>query len=691
MSSPHPVCAAWALLLLAVAGAAVAQAPVSQAPLAPVEGEVIVRFKPGASVLRSHALAGRENAATVRDTMSRRAQALGTRVGRTLEGGQATGERTQVMRAAGMDAAALARRLAADPDVEWAEPNGRRRIQAAPNDPLYAATAPGVRLSGPDSGQWYLRAPTPGVVSAIDIERAWLRTQGSSSVVVAVLDSGVRFDHPDLGRVATGGRLLPGYDFVSNNTVANDNQPGRDSDPSDPGDWVSSAEAGRAPFTGCTTSPSSWHGTRTASLVGAATNNGLGMAGTAPGVSVLPVRVLGKCFGTDADIQAGMLWAAGISVPGVPDNPNPARVLNLSLGASGACTAGYQGTVDQILARGTVIVAAAGNSAGGPVGTPGNCNGVIAVLALRHAGTKVGFSDLGTQITIAAPGGNCINIAPGTPCLYPILAASNTGTTAPVAADAFWTDSFRISVGTSFSSPLVAGTVGLMFSAQPLLTPTQVRTALQSTARAFPTTGADNGPDDATPVLQCTAPSVIPDERQLQCYCNTTWCGAGMLDAGAAVAAVSGPVARIDFTPAAPVAGTAVQLSSSASAVSSGRRIVAWNWTLLDGGGIVSAFSSATNAATAALTPSTAGTLVVRLTVTDDLGATASVNQAIVVTTVVAPPVDVPPPPVSGGGGGGAVTTPWMLLLALATALLWRAPATPPAPPAPLKGPLRRV
>ena len=651
--------------------------------MAPMEGEVIVRFKPGAAVLRAHALAGRESAATVRETMSRRATALGVRIGRALEAGQSTSERTQVMRAVGMDAAALARRLAADPDVEFAEPNGRRRILAAPNDPLYVATALGVRPSGPDSGQWYLRAPTAAVVSAIDIETAWLLTQGSASVVVAVLDSGVRFDHPDLGRAATGGRLLPGYDFVSNNTVANDNQPGRDDDASDPGDWVSSAEAGRGTFSGCSASNSSWHGTRTASLVGAATNNGLGMAGAAPGVSVLPVRVLGKCFGTDADIQAGMLWAAGISVPGVPDNPNPARVLNMSLGASGNCTVAYQSVVDQVLARGTVIVAAAGNSAGGPVGTPGNCRGVIAVLALRHAGTKVGFSDLGAEITIAAPGGNCINITAGSPCLYPILAAGNTGTTTPVAADAFWTDSFRISVGTSFSSPLVAGTVGLMFSSQPALTPTQVRSALQATARPFPTTGGDNGPDDPSPVLQCNAPNA---SVQLQCYCNTTYCGAGMLDAGAAVAAVSGPVARIDVSPAAPVPGTAVQLSGNGSSVGSGRSIVAWNWALVDGGGIASAFSSATNAATASITPTAAGSLVVSLTVTDDLGARASTSQTINVAAVT-PPVVITPPASTGGGGGGAVTLPWMLLLALATALVWRQPQ---APAAALRGRVRR-
>lgn len=683
MRSRFPLRAVWGLLLVCM-GAADAQSVNSNLPLAPVEGEVIVRFKAGASLLRAHPLAGRDSTAAVRDMMGRRAGALGARLGRSLEAGPAIGERTQVIRASGADAAALARRLAADPDVEFAVPNGRVRIQTAPNDPLYAAKAPGMRPSGPDSGQWYLRAPTPTVVSSIDIEAAWLRTQGSASVVVAVLDTGVRFDHPDLGRAATGGRLLPGYDFVSNSTVANDGD-GRDADPSDPGDWISNADltadaalpVNRRNFTGCAVKNSSWHGTRTASVAGAATNNGLGMAGTAPGVSVLPVRVLGKCAGDNSDVQAGMLWAAGIFQPGVPANPTPARVLNLSLGSTGQCTADYQSVVDQVLERGVVIVAAAGNSAGGPVGAPGNCRGVIAVLALRHAGTKVGFSDLGPEISIAAPGGNCINTAAGTPCLYPIVTASNTGTTVPVAADASWTDSFRISVGTSFSSPLVAGTAGLMFSAQPALTPTQVRTALQATARPFPTNGADNGPDDATPVLQCTAPNA--SVQQLQCYCNTLLCGAGMLDAGAAVAAVAGPVARIDVTPAAVVAAAALQLSASGSSVAAGRTLVAWNWTLVDGGGIASAFSSATNAATATITPTAAGSLVVGLVVTDDLGARASTSLTISVAAVTPPVVITPPASPGGGGGGGAVTLPWMLLLALATALLWRQPGGPPA------------
>ena len=540
--------AAAVALLLAGHVSAAERAPAPRATLAPLDDEVIVRFKPDASVLRRHALAARSEALTARQVLAQRAHSLGLRVGRALEAGDAVGSRTQVVRAVGVDAATLSAALRADGDVEFAEPNGRRRISAAPNDPLYAATAPGVRPDGPDAGQWYLRRPTAELKSSIDIEAAWAVTRGRSSVVVAVLDTGVRFDHPDLGRAASGGsgRQLPGYDFVGTATLANDGN-GRDSDPSDPGDWTTAAENSdpAGTFYRCDPegvgaaepTPSSWHGTATASLVGAATNNNIGMAGTAPNVRVLPVRVLGKCFGRDSDIQAGMRWAAGIPVDGVPENPNPAKVLNLSLGGGGPCTAAYQGVVDEVLATGAVIVAAAGNSDGQGVGAPGNCRGVIAVLALRHVGTKVGFSDLGPEIAIAAPGGNCVLEGATDPCLYPILAATNDGKQRP--GGSTWSNSYDITVGTSFSSPLVAGTVGLMFSATPKLTPGQIRTALRSSARPFPTSGADNG-SDPTPVPQCRAPD---GASQLQCYCNTSVCGAGMLDAGAAVAAATQPVA----------------------------------------------------------------------------------------------------------------------------------------------------
>jgi hypothetical protein len=268
------------------------------------------------------------------------------------------------------------------------------------------------------------------------------------------------------------------------------------------------------------------------------TNNGIGMASVARNVRVLPVRVLGKCGGFDSDIIAGMRWAAGLGVPGVPVNTTPARVLNLSLSGDGACNNAYADALAQIGAAGAVVVAAAGNSTGHAAGTPANCAGVIAVTGLRHIGTKVGFSDLGPAIGISAPGGNCVNVGASDPCLYPILTTSNRGVTTPVpdaSGGSIYTDSFNASLGTSFSAPLVSGTVALMLAVQPTLTPAKVRGLLQATARPFPTTGSFN--DDGSPVAQCIAPQPIgtPQVDQAECFCTTATCGAGMLDAGAAV------------------------------------------------------------------------------------------------------------------------------------------------------------
>ena len=637
--------------------------------LAAANGEVIVGFKAQASVMRKHALSARSPAASVHSALAKRAATLGERVGRRLESGAAVGEGVQIMRSPGMDAATLARQLAADPDVAYAVPNGRKYKVAAPNDPLYpAASASAPRLNGPDSGQWYLRAPDSTIKSAINIESAWARTTGRANVVVAVLDTGVRFEHPDLGRAANGGQLLPGYDMVNNSLVANDGD-GRDADPSDPGDWVTSGDKAGSTFSDCDVASSSWHGTSTAALVAAAANTtpAAGMAGAAPGVRVLPVRVLGKCFGSDSDIIAGMRWSAGISVAGIPDNPNPAKVINMSLGGGGSCSTAYQTAVDEITARGVTIVAAAGNSAGGPVSSPANCRGVVAVLALRHAGSKVGFSDLGPEIAIAAPGGNCINITAGSPCLYPILSATNTGSQGPVASA--WTNSFDITVGTSFSSPLVAGVVALMVSQQANLTVAQIRSALQSSARPFPTTGADNGPSDPTPVNQCRAPATGVD--QLQCYCNTSYCGAGMLDAGQAVAAVSGAFARIDVTTTTPTAGASVALSATASLASPGASVTQYAWTLSNGGGVVTGFSSATNASTATLLPTAGGNFTVQVTVTDSSGQSNTTSQLVAVAAAPAPaPVTPPATSGGGGGGGGASSGVWVAGVGLAAALL---------------------
>jgi serine protease len=495
---------------------------------------VIVKLKADSTLLREQAL-------SATGQQIGRAQALGQRLGLAMSAGSMVSDRAQVVFASGITSAELAQRLALESDVEYAVPDQRRHHFVAPNDPLYPD---GVGGNGPAVGQWYLRAPTGAVQSSINVEPAWSITTGSPSVVVAVLDTGVRFDHPDLLAVAAGGNLLPGYDMISDAAVANDGD-GRDPDPSDPGDWLTQAEISQrgGPFFQCSTAPesSSWHGTQTAGLVAALTNNGIGMASVGRNVRVLPVRVLGKCGGFDSDIIAGMRWAAGMTVPGVPANPNRAQVINMSLGGEGACNAAYQDAVTAINAAGTVIVAAAGNSAGHAVGVPANCAGVIAVGGLRHVGTKVGFSDLGPEIAISAPGGNCVNITAGAPCLYPILTTSNSGATIPVAP--IYTDSFNTSLGTSFSAPLVAGTVALMLSAQPALTPLQVRLVLEATARPFPVTSSDN---IGGTVIQCTAPQVNiigNPVDQLECLCTIDTCGAGMLDAGAAVLGASSGLA----------------------------------------------------------------------------------------------------------------------------------------------------
>ncbi len=306
---------------------------------------VIVKYKADSPLLRAGTMS-----AQARHTLQ--AEALGARVGLALRAGNGIAQRTHVVFADGITSEQLANRLAAESDIEYAVPDRRVHRMSVPNDPLYLTGPPVAGTSGgPVVGQWYLRAPAGEVQSSINVEPAWDLAAGGSTVVVATIDTGVRFDHPDLQRAAAGGVLLPGYDMISDVPTANDGD-GRDADASDPGDWLTHAEVQQknGPFYQCDTvaEDSSWHGTQTSGLIGALTNNGLGMASVGRGVQVLPVRVLGKCGGYDSDIIAGMTWAAGLSVPGVPDNPNPARVLNLSLGGDGACTSAYVDAISQI-------------------------------------------------------------------------------------------------------------------------------------------------------------------------------------------------------------------------------------------------------------------------------------------------------------------------------------------------------
>ena len=512
-----------------------------------LEGRVIVRMKADAPSVKARSWRAHAAAHEVQDVAQRRADALAQRSSLNLHAGRSLDSRTHVLSARGIDSKTLRQRLAQDPDVELVVVDGIRRHSAMPNDALYTS-------GGTGQGQWYLKAPAAPVVSSINAEGAWDLTVGSPSMAVAVLDTGVRTDHPDLQA-----NLLPGYDMIGAGNsssssvvlaVANDGDLA-DPDASDPGDWVSQAEVdSRRLGADCTAdaiSPSSWHGTHVAGLIAAQGNNGIGIAGTSWTTKIVPIRVLGKCGGYDSDILAGMNWAVGTAVPGLPANPNPARVLNMSLGGVGACDNDlYVQAIANANARGAVVVVAAGNSAGEPVDNPGNCPGALAVTGLRHIGTKVGFSSMGPEVAIGAPGGNCVNLQGA--CLYPMLSTTNSGSEGP-ALNTYSNTS--AAVGTSFATPLVAGTVALMLARNPALTPTEVRELLTRTARPYPSTGSD-----AT-TLQCPAPR--SGVEVLECYCTTSTCGAGMLDARAAVAAVPGAVTPVPTptpTPApAPASG----------------------------------------------------------------------------------------------------------------------------------------
>lgn len=642
----HSLSTALAVLGLLAVPAAL-QMPLAQAQVQPAseaqQARVIVKYRTGSSAMRALDAGRADSAASARGPQQ--AAALSKRHGVALADGQPIGRRAQVVFAKGMTSARLAALLAKDPDVEYAEPDQKRRIRAVPNDPLYGDNLVGTT---PASGQWYLRPPTSTNVSAINAEGAWTRTHGTSTVVVAVLDTGVRFEHPDLV-----GKLLPGYDFVASATHGNDGN-GRDADASDPGDWVTDAEVNdpSSPFHHCTDPDpdtgeyfgenSSWHGTQVAGIIGAATHNATGMASVGRNVMVLPVRVLGKCHGFDSDIQAGMLWAAGLSATPVA-NLNPAKILNLSLGSAGACTSGYSDVMAQLTAAGVTVVASAGNDVGLAVNTPANCSGVIAVAGVRHVGTKVGFSSLGPQVTISAPGGNCINLVGA--CLNPLLTTTNTGTTTP--ASNVYSDSFRISVGTSFSAPLVAGAASLMLSVNPSMTPAQVRSSLQATARPFPPSSNDPG----TPV--CQAPS---STEQDECHCTTSTCGAGLLDASAAVTAavnsraVAAPTIPLTSSTASATIGTPVTLDASGVTVPTGRTVAAYAWTIETGGASAS-FSGSTVDATATLNPTAAGSVVVKVTVTDNTGAQSTASTHI--TVAGGPTAAISPSATSVSAGSG--------------------------------------
>jgi serine protease len=321
----------------------------------------------------------------------------------------------------------------------------------------------------------------------------------------------------------------------------------------------------------------------------------------------------------------------------------------------------YTTAANDITAHGVLIVASAGNE-GTSVGDPANCPGVMAVVGVRHIGTKVGFSSLGSLATIAAPAGNCVNTAPGSPCLYSLDTTTNAGTTTPGANT--YTDQINSNVGTSFASPQAAAVAGLMKSVNPSLTPAALIARIRSSARAFPTS-SDTVP--APPV--CHQPTSSTDVQNTECICTTQACGAGLLFASGAVNEALRPIALAALT------GTvgpnaALTLDGSHSGVATGRT-ASYQWTVVStSNGATTPTIQNPTLAIASFTAQSQGTVVLRLTVTDNLGATDTADVTVTVASTGGSGGSTAPQPAPSKSGGGAMS--WPLLIGFAVLLAAR-------------------
>lgn len=319
--------------------------------------------------------------------------------------------------------------------VQNAESNLRVRALAVPNDPLY-------------SRQWHYKN--------MNLPAAWdLNTPAIESIVVAVVDTGIT-KHPDLDS-----RVLAGVDLISSAANAGDGD-GVDTDPTDNGKDLPNGG-------------SSYHGTHVAGTIGASSNNGVGVAGvTWSGRNILPVRVLGTQGGSTADIIAGVTWASGGSVPGVRVNTTPARVINMSLGGSGAPSSQLQSAINAATERGAILVVAAGNENENTSSSyPCNQQNVICVGAARFNGKRASYSNFGTQVDVMASGGQTSEDRNGDGFPDGVLSTLPNSTNQP---------SYEWYQGTSMATPHVAGIVALMLAQDATLTAADVEAILKETA-----------------------------------------------------------------------------------------------------------------------------------------------------------------------------------------------------------------
>jgi serine protease len=329
--------------------------------------------------------------------------------------------------------------LNARDDIEYAEPNYIAHAFATPNDSLL-------------SQQWD--------VAAMNSQAAWNEFSSGADVgkgvTIAVIDSGILFkagdvsrQHPDfICEVAPGiSKIVPGIDTVDNDT-----------DPFD------------------ATADSEFHGSHVAGTAAACTNNTTGIAGVAWNARVLPIRALSLDSGSFANIIKGVLWAIGEPVAGFATNPNPAQVVNMSLGGATAPSQAMQDAIDKANARGVVMVIAAGNgdAAGKPVDvsgfSPANQQGVIVVGATGPTNIKAGYSNIGPGVSLVAPGGDQAVRFKAEDGILSLQGCGATGFSSGSAAPcSSGTLAYANLQGTSMAAPHVAGAVALMMSRQPSL------------------------------------------------------------------------------------------------------------------------------------------------------------------------------------------------------------------------------
>lgn len=341
--------------------------------------------------------------------------------------------RVHIVRVPAQAEEAIVNALKHNPKIEFAELDRLISIDQTVNDPSF-------------SNQWHL--------SKINAPTAWDSATGSN-VIVAVLDTGVNIDHPDLQ-----GQLLTGWNAVDQGTDYSDIQ---------------------------------GHGTLVSGTIAATTNNSTGVASVAWGVKILPIRVSNATNGYAyfSDIARGLTWAAD----------QGARVANISYDAtaSSAITSAAQ----YMVGKGGLVVTSAGNS-GTDLGYSDNIH-MISVSATDSNDNITSWSSFGNYIDVTAPGAS-------------ILTTNSGG-------------SYSYVSGTSFSSPITAGVVALIMSANNALTPAEVETVLKQSAKDVNNNGWDNKyghgrvdaaaavalalningnpvvPDDVAPTVAITSPS----------------------------------------------------------------------------------------------------------------------------------------------------------------------------------------